>query len=261
MWFSCLDAVVFNRNRANTYALENGSMLLAGRKIEIDRPCSYTSVRGHSVPIVTLSAEPPTRTSDRVFVYFHGRGEDMGSLVHDGVLPQIADATGCSVVAFEYPGYGYMDPSQVCMEDTIRAGHALYEHLSKTSPVIVYGYSIGSGIAMEALRRASAAPGCVFLEGAFPTLLTSTHARGKPLCWLARLLGIDVLETRGHLPGVPTYFIHGTDDEMCSAADAQRMARAAGTYETSLWLRGRGHCDARSDPRYGSFMKETVENL
>lgn len=263
MWFACLDPIVFNRKKkAHTYTLENNRMLLTGKKITVHTPCTYISVQGNNERVVTLSTEPATRTSDHTVLYFHGRGEDLGSLVHKNVLSRIASATGCSVLAFEYPGYGHMLPSQLCMEDTIRAGHAIYEHLSKTSLPIVYGYSIGSGIAVEVVRRAATVPLCVFLEGAFPTLLTSTYSKSKPLSWIARLLCIDALETADRLPlGVPTYFVHGTEDEMCSCADAQRMAMAAGTYQESLWLENHGHYNAWSAPRYQRFLKETVEKL
>jgi pimeloyl-ACP methyl ester carboxylesterase len=177
------------------------------------------------------------------------------------MLVPIANSTGCKVIAFEYPGYGWDSPSNISMENTIRSGHSAYEHLSKNSKVIVYGYSMGTGIAIEVIRRSQNMSQCVFLEGAFATLLSNTYAQKNLLAKILIKLNIDVLKTCNNLPRVPTYFIHGIKDNMCSAEEAQTMAKRVGTYRASLWLKDRDHYDTWKSPKYEIFLKKTLEKL
>lgn len=311
VWFEALASATFNTSdRVHSYTLaESGEGKRKGKRnekgkgkkvlVHVDGVTRVPLVRlctveGRPVWIIVVQPDAPasvnnkrrTTTTGTVVLYAHGRGEDLGHLAKAGThghgrLRKLANAVGAPVVAFEYPGYGHEPAERVSYAGVVQRMAAAYRALASTHDrVVVYGYSIGAGVALAGLRRSASAsgstsprpprplPAAVVLEGAFASLLRSVPARtgagGVPAALLRRLR-VDAFENRRTLrelvkiaPSLPFLFVHGEDDDMCPAADAKKMAADAGAAAKALWVPERGHYDAWQDRRYTPFLRRNL---
>jgi len=99
----------------------------------------------------------PCKTgSSKVVVYFHGNGEDIG--LSTDVLRDIVRIMKWHAIALEYPGYGVcFDQKKDAFEIKKRA-NSLFNYLTtvfglKSSDIILYGRSIGSGVACHVATK------------------------------------------------------------------------------------------------------------
>ena len=196
-----------------------------------------------------------------VILYAHGRGEDLGVMDRYKLLEIMSDVSDCSVIGFEYPGYGYDSFSNVSSELVVQNLVDLYiqvmkMHAIEPSSVIFYGYSLGSGVVMKALytilKEDISPPGMVILEGEFTSLLKANIPSKKRF---ARYLGVDLYRNDRAVKyalkyNVPVYFIHGKDDTVCPFQATRKMSRGF----PHLWLDNRNHYNVRMDPKYAVYM-------
>jgi uncharacterized protein len=124
-------------------------------------------------------------------------------------------ATGVSVFAFDYRGYG-RSRGQPSEEGTYRDAQAAYEWLRRKglagTNIVAYGGSLGGGVATELAARE--AVGGLVLQSTF-TSVTDMGAELFP--WLpVRWLGTIRYDTRSKLPRlhVPVLVMHSPADEM-----------------------------------------------
>ena len=252
VWFSSLDRFAFRA--VNTYVLRkrtNNSLTL----IHNDRK---TKGIVHTIGTNTVICikKAPNRP---VIIYSHGRGEDLGFMMKHKLMEMLSDYTNCTVYAYEYPGYGYQHFSEVSSSQTILQLLELYTMLAnKHQRIILYGYSMGTGVTMQALKNMMQynmpLPESIILEGAFTSLLgTNIPIKFK----LPLAAGIDLFKTYKVLPSVtiPLYFIHGTDDQICPVNKVIRMANKF----KSLILPGRDHFTVRRDRKYAPYIRKITK--
>ena len=211
-------------------------------------------------------------------LYAHSNGHDLGTLLWTSLLQTLADASGCEVFAFEFPGYGPADPSEVSSEDAVRAMIAAYGAVidavgrrsrgagSKPADVLFAGFSMGTGVAVEATRRLIAGgslrpPAGLFLEGAYASLFKTSSGRrpyGLPgVRHAMRALGapFNTLRTLGKPTfTVPIWVVHGEDDRTCPVKGARRIA-ALPVCEASLFIPRRRHTGLPEDERFTAFLR------
>ena len=78
------------------------------------------------------------------------------------------------MIAVEYPGYGFQKSYAVSSQNVVRAAIAVIE---KTKAASIYGFSLGTGIAIEAVKNLKQHPRIIVLEGAFKSVMSSTYAK------------------------------------------------------------------------------------
>ncbi len=149
---------------------------------------------------------------------------------------------GINVFAFDYRGFGESEgsPSEAGL---YRDAEAAYRYLTDSlgvprEHIVIYGHSLGSGVATHLASRVSAAG--LIVEGAF----TAAADRGQELYpWLpVRLLSANDFDSIGRIRGIamPKLFIHATDDEIIPYAHGQRLYEAAESPKRFLTVTG-GH--------------------
>lgn len=115
---------------------------------------SYTTSDLPSPPLVFVSAVPCLKVGkgDRLAVYFHGNGEDLGSVWRFAVT--LAERLDCTLYVPEYRGYGIhrgpVSPDHT-VSDGVRVLHAIARH--HACSVHVLGYSIGTAVASAVVGR------------------------------------------------------------------------------------------------------------
>ncbi|MGQ0642791.1 MAG: alpha/beta hydrolase [Gemmatimonadaceae bacterium] len=157
---------------------------------------------------------------------------------------------GMNVFSFDYRGFGESagSPTEAGL---YRDAEAAYRYLTDSlgvtpARVVIYGHSLGSGVATHLASRVKAAG--MIVEGAF----TAAADRGQELYpWLpVRLLSSNDFDSIGRIRGIamPKLFIHATNDEVIPYAHGQRLFEAAEGPKSFLTVTG-GHDRAFAEDR------------
>lgn len=183
---------------------------------------------------VTLHARH-WRNPDAMFtlLYFSGNGEELGALA--SYLPEYVQA-GFSVLTYEYRGYGHTGgtPSEAhCYADAQLLLDWLKRQGTPPERVIVFGFSVGAGSAVE-LARTQPVAGLI-VESAF------VSAYRVMMRWLF-LFG-DLFDNERKLREVrcPVLILHGDVDPVVPVWHAEALYAAANEPKRKLIVSGGGH--------------------
>ncbi len=156
-------------------------------------------------------------------------------------------ACGFSVLGVDYRGWGESAPiipsEKTIVEDALRAWRALQSRINPQIPGILFGHSMGSGVAVELARqlppplepgqtpvtsRMGLGPAALVLEAPFttmPDVARDSHWLG----WLAESLSTQSfrsIDKVGHLT-LPVWILSGTLDRTVPPVHALRLFAAA----------------------------------
>ena len=174
-------------------------------------------------------------------VYFHGNGESIADSLG---LAQVMVEHGLTFVAVEYRGYG-ASPSRGPDEpglyaDAEGALRGLAGAGVLSGPPMLWGNSLGTGVAMEMAHRGHGRR--LVLQAPF-TSVVEVAARVVPLLPMRLIMG-DVYDNAAKAPAitVPTLVIHGDRDRVVPYDMGQTLA-ATIPGATLLAVSGGGHND------------------
>lgn len=185
---------------------------------------------------------PAGDSSGAWLLYLHGNAGNISEWVDRYAQLQ---KLGVNVFTADYRGYGESEgrPEE---QGLYLDAETMYDHLIEVlrvppQRVIIYGHSLGSGVAVELAVRRKAA--CLIVEGAF----TSVTDRGQELYpYLPiRLFAqnhFDSIHKVGSLT-IPKLFIHAVEDNVVPFSHGQKLYEAAAPPKTFLELHG-GHSSA-----------------
>lgn len=185
-------------------------------------------------------ANPDSARGKMAFLNCHGNG---GNISHRLGLYQALLETGAAVLTFDYRGYGksHGRPGE---EGTYLDAQAAYHWLRQKGfagkNIIVYGESLGGGIASELCLREET--GGLILQSTF-TSLPEIGAELYP--WLpVRWMGRIKYDTRSKLPRlkIPVLVMHSRDDDLIGFRHSEQNFAAANEPKLFAELGG-GHND------------------
>ncbi len=208
-----------------------------------EKRVSYPSTDG-----VTLSAwivpAAAAVSSDLWLLICHG---NLGSIGYGGRPEFYASMRdlGINLLAFDYRGFGESSgaPDERGLYDDATAS---YQYLIRSLGVpperlVLFGHSLGSGVAIELASRVPAAG--LIVEGAY----TSVVDRGQELYpfFPIRLIATQRFPSfdRIRLVDMPKLFLHSPDDRVIPYAHGRRLFEAARAPKQFVDVRG-GHDDA-----------------
>jgi fermentation-respiration switch protein FrsA (DUF1100 family) len=184
-----------------------------------------------------IPADPARGT----LLFFHGNA---GNISHRLDSIRLFHELGLSVLIFDYRGYG-QSTGTLTEKGTYRDADAAWQYLvaQRGIPpehIILFGRSLGAGIAAELATRQAAAG--VILESAFTSVpdVAAELYPWLPVRWLSRYQ----YNTRKQLADIhsPVLIVHSRDDEIISYANGEQLFAAANEPKQFLELRG-GHND------------------
>jgi pimeloyl-ACP methyl ester carboxylesterase len=185
---------------------------------------------------------PPGRAGMPTIVFFHGNAGDRSSFLEQG---ELLHRRGFGAVLVSYPGYSGNPgtPSEDALMANARA--ALAAVGPKAGPIIVWGHSLGSGVAARMATEGHAAG--LVLEAPY-TSLPDIAARIYPYIPVHWLM-LDRFNTRALVDRitVPVLIFHSTDDPQIPFAMGRELADALGKHATFVRLEGAGHYPHHSD--------------
>lgn len=221
-------------------------------------------VRFASEPGVTLVARviPPTHEDSAAWIlYLHGASANIGAPGYNEAWARFHEG-GLGVFAVDYRGYG--ESTGTATEAGLyRDAEAAYSYLRDEfgvppARIFIYGYSLGSAVAIDLAMKVEAAG--LMVEGA----LLSVPERAAelypyvPVRWLARnrFASIDKIAR----VNMPKLFLHARNDEAVPFAHGQKLFQRA-RLPKRLQALGGGHTTAfKEDPAFfaavANFIKE-----
>lgn len=212
------------------------------------------------------------RATGPTVVVTHGWGDSRFTMLPR--VDRLADVAS-RVIVWDLPGHG--EAPGTCGLGTREAGALvqLMQEASEGGRVVLYGFSLGAGVTLEAAARSPELVDGVIAEA--PYRLAVTPARnvirstGMPwrwnvpaaFAWLGWRLGVGAAwrgfdraawaarvgeaRVKGPNPeGVPLLVIHGERDEVCPLADGREIAVAGGG--TLVVVPEAGHLDLWDEP-------------
>ncbi len=189
-------------------------------------------------------------------LYLHGNYEDLGSIGE--YVPQFV-AAGYAVFALDYRRYGHSGgtPSEANLyADVVLAYDHVRDHLGVPADrIIIFGYSLGGGPAVElALRRPVAG---LILQGAFVSVY-------RVVIEIPLFLG-DKFRNLAKVARVrcPVLVIHGTADKTVPFRHAEKIYGAVTARKEKLFIAGGPHTRLGEFPggRYWEELKKFTDSL
>src|SRR5450830_40831 len=180
-------------------------------------------------------------------LYFHGTFRTLSENRHK--IEALRQA-GFAVLAVEYRGWGLSSsiiPSeQTILQDAAVAWTELQRREPRASQRVLYGHSMGSGVAVDLASRLDAKTdyGALILESAFTSFADVAHEAGFVASLLLhlnneRFASIDKI-TRVH---APLLMIHGTADTTIPIRLGRQLFAAANPPKRWLSINGGAHSD------------------
>jgi pimeloyl-ACP methyl ester carboxylesterase len=193
-----------------------------------------------------------------LIVYFHGNA---GSLDGWGdMAEELASRTRTSVWIVDYPGFGKSEgsiTSEAQLHEVARAlmDAALIETKGSTDQILIYGRSIGAGLAVK--LAADVEPKLLILETPYMSLtsLAKMVFPWVPSSLLRYKFPIDqwILNVK-----CPIYIIHGDADEVIPYEQGRRLAELSHANFTTVV--GGHHNNLGSHRQYWDFIDMALEN-
>ncbi|MBR0666166.1 alpha/beta hydrolase [Roseomonas hellenica] len=170
---------------------------------------------------------PPAGDDKPVLLYLHGNG---GNLLHRAPRIQRFAALGWGVVMLEWRGYGGNpgSPSEPgLLRDARAALAAIAEAGIPASRIVLWGESLGTGIAVALAAERPDAVAAVLLESPYTSMLAlaARHYRWLPARWLLR----DRYDSLARIGGItaPILIMTGGRDWLVPPAMGDALAAAA----------------------------------
>lgn len=193
----------------------------------------------------TVTLAPPAGRTDPYWVlFFHGNASSIQTPDVQDKLRKLRDL-GYGVLAFDYRGFGASEgtPSEAGLyEDGMAAfRHLAEEHQVPPGRLLLFGWSLGSGVAVEVATRIKAAG--LVLDGAFTSIPDAgqAHYPWMPVRLLARnrFASIEKIDR----VNMPVLFIHSVGDTFVPYAQGRELFERA--REPKHWLEvSDGHINA-----------------
>jgi fermentation-respiration switch protein FrsA (DUF1100 family) len=188
----------------------------------------------------------PRAGSDGALLYLHGNAGNLHG--REVVLRELASATGMSVLALDYRGYGESEgrPDEAGLYADARAGWDWLASRVAPERVVIWGESLGGAAATAVARdvQRNGVPRALVLQSAF-TRIPDMARRVFPIPGIGRLcrLRMDNLERVREIR-CWKLFVHSRIDEVVPFAMGEQLFEAACEPKRSLWLDAVGHNDA-----------------
>jgi abhydrolase domain-containing protein 17 len=198
----------------------------------------------------------PNADAKHTLLYLHGNYEDLGSISE--YIPAFLKA-GYAVFAFDYRRYGHSggSPNEANVyADTMLAYDYLHTKLGvAANRIIPFGYSLGSGPAVELALRNQVAG--LVLQGPF---LSAYRVRTR-----VPLFPGDKFSNLGKMMQLscPVMIIHGTADGTVPFWHGQKLYETITARKAKLFVEGGPHGGLAdfTGPRYWEELKKFTDSL
>ncbi|SAK80350.1 peptidase S15 [Caballeronia catudaia] len=201
------------------YPLEQ---IAALKNAELEQQTEAISIKTEDNLTLTVRYKAPPGKTTPTIILFHGNGEDLTQRGH--IALEMIEA-GYGVLLAEYRGYGGNPgkPHEAGLYADARAAYAYASAHSKH--IVLHGYSLGSGVAVQLAREAKI--DALILESPFTSIVDVAAKR----FWLfpVRLLARDRYASLSKIASIDSRILiyGGTKDAVIPPEHFQRLFDAA----------------------------------
>jgi uncharacterized protein len=179
--------------------------------------------------------------SEKIILYFHGNAENLKSWQYGN---RLFDTLQIDYLVFDYRGYG-KSGGAITEAGLYRDGEAVYAYARSLgyadSNIIVYGRSIGTGIAVATARKKPVR--ALILQSPYSSLRDMIYREYwfmLPRFYLA--YSLNSCEKMREV-FAPTFILHGTDDRVIPHKYGEALYRCAQEPKTFVSIPRGGHND------------------
>lgn len=219
----------------------------------------------HTIPCLFI--EPMLQQSNQIILYFHGNGCDLLS-IHSSLI-RMANHLGRRVVAMEYPYYGLAQPSswtytigqateKVC--NAFAWNTILYvcsDLAVSPEQIILFGYSIGSGVAVELcyrLAQCNQKVAMLLLQSPFTSIKSVVEAHYGPWSRLFHMERFNNAEKIDKLE-CPILLLHGVQDNVIPFQHSEQLYNRIANAEKKLIYLTSDHTNFNDQELFESILK------
>ncbi|WP_250515581.1 alpha/beta hydrolase [Caballeronia sp. INDeC2] len=194
----------------------------AFKSAELEDRTEAVDIKTEDGLILTARYKAPQKKTAPTIILFHGNGEDLAQRGH--IALEMIEA-GYGVLLAEYRGYGGNPgtPHEAGLYADARAAHAYAS--ARSSNIVLHGYSLGSGVAVQLASEAKI--DALMLESPFTSIVDVAAKR----FWLfpVRLLARDRYDSLSKIASVraPILIYGGTKDGVIPPAHFRCLFDAA----------------------------------
>lgn len=231
-----------------------------GQKAGFEVPDKFGLDKFAKASIATIDGETlvswlalPAANDAPVILYMHGNAGTLGDRAERFRL--FLDE-GIGVLALSWRGYGGSTGSPTekgLVEDGRAAMKLLHQQGVPRSRIILFGESLGSGIATQLAANPETSPLAVILEAPF----TSAADVARTQYWFlpVGLLMKDQFRSIDFAPRVtaPVFVFHGTADRIVPYEQGKRLFEAFMAPKDILIMEGNGHIDPLTPFSWGAI--------
>lgn len=204
----------------------------------------------------------PREGAAHTLLFCHGNA---GNISHRFDSLRIFHELGLSVLIFDYRGYGRSAGGPPSETGTYRDADAAYRYLIDErgvdpSRLIVFGRSLGSGVAIELASRMPV--GALIAESSF-TSLPDVGQRAYPILPV-KLLSRIRYDSASRVASIaaPKLFVHSRDDELIPFALGRRLFDEAAEPKHFVEIQGDHNSGfATSGAQYTAALRAFLESL
>lgn len=209
---------------------------------KVDVPCVRGCMPGDSLTAWWLAS--PDRSSAQILLYLHGNAGNLGDNAAHAVR---LNRLGPAVFILDYRGYGASRgpfPSEARVDEDAESAWNYLTRQRHADPaqIVIYGHSLGSGIALDLALHHPEAGGLIMESGY--TSIRDLAKRSSVFRWfpLGLLLNqrFESIAKVGSLT-IPVMFIHGADDTLIPTEMSRQLYAAAPFPKKLLIIEGGEH--------------------
>lgn len=220
---------------------------------------------GINIDAVFVKAATADAANEKVILFSHGNAGNL--LNRFGKINRMCEA-GFSVLIYDYRGFG-RSTGKPDVSGAITDGRAALEYLLtdrqfKPENIILYGESLGTGVAAELLKASEKIFAGLVLESGFASLGAQAGRRFPLIGAMILKRDLPTLETIKSYQG-KLLIIHSKNDGIIPYSDSEKLLAACPSpHKTMYTIEGAGHNDpVWDDPRYLQTwldFKQTLQN-
>ena len=182
---------------------------LSYEDVSLDLPDSQVPISGWYVKAA--------RQNTLVFLFFHG---NKCSIADSLEYAMCFNSLGCDTLLIDYRGYGFSKSQSFipCETSVYEDASAALEYLInergiEPSRIVLYGHSLGSGIAIETAKRFPDIAALI-VEGAFTSILDMSALKRRFMLFPVKWLLKEKFDNLGKVPflKVPILLLHASED-------------------------------------------------
>ena len=242
--------------------LRQDKMIFFPEKLEQDHtfnlPFRFQEVNFEPEPGVSLNAILAQAPDTKGLVFYqHGNAGNLDSW--SSVCSSFLDF-GFDVLVYDYRGYGKSSGKIISEEQMVDDALYIMDHIASSyldKPMIVYGRSLGSGLAARLARSRPVA--ALILETPYQSFVKLVQ---DYYFFVPAFLVKYSFPTEDILPFLkcPVYIIHGTEDEVIHFKHAQHLYESNPSV-TFFKVEGGHHNNLEIFPEFGHMLEQVFQSL